>query len=650
MNRVCKGLAFVLSIIYLFTLCLTPAVFATERQRSPVRDAIASSPEASPPETTLPDGDTSLPEQEADTAATGEELLDWLYENEDVGGTLTLTEDIFLQDVSYTGYQGAPPITIDTGEFSIRATRDVAIISNSLTIRGSGDGQGVLRACTGGKLALSYLTVEADEGLAIFQEEGAGFASDNCTIKGDIRYADAPFAWRWKQGLAVVKPDGLAADSMPASLEVLVNRNGGTGSWEEIPVTWELEGHEDAQKGRQRFTVRGTLKGMMSATAPACTVVYDDYPLTFLNVSGEKLSGGRGYIYQFQGKFSMPEDRLPIIVVQEYSFDGTDWRLFEEKDFPSVNISFKVKISARDWDTENNPDIFIRMRWDDEGTMYYSNVMSFAADNLAEGQDRGGNRGGGTDITDPPTVPNPDPPEGDNSDGGGNGLPNPTPDPDPPEGDNSGGGNGLPNPPPDPDPPENGKPDLPSDPDQTLPPESKPDTSPVRPGNGGSNGGGSAAPDRVPDPVPSQAPSQMPDPAPSQVSSQTPVPAPGPVLNQSPASEPTPVQTSDATMAPAESGTSRPKQEEAAEVTPTSEPAPDTLETAADKAVPSVLPDHTDTLPVSQPIAVPEGRSVLPIAAGCAAVAGTIGAAALYLHPQALKKLLKLLRAILAKK
>lgn len=688
MKKIYKGAVFALTAEILLSLCLTPTVFATEEPpggtlsaesavetelteekygRSTAtpsdaqeegslqpdhsdNDELSSKP-TKPSETpddgtaaeTEPEEDgaiiepvTATPSEavefvlpEPDTATTAEELLEWLQEHENSEGTLMLTADIFLDDLLYIK-NSTKKITIDTGEFSIVAMGEVELAHFGLTVRGLGGEKGVFRAAEGGRLSLSHLTMEAEEGFAVYQEEGAGLVITQCALEESaVHYAETPFVWAWSFSLAVVGPGQTAADVLPETAEAAGVNRLGKMSREKVPVVWELAGHESSEEQRLRFNAVGSTPGFAHDSAPVCTVVYDDFPLTFLNVKAKKREGGWGESYLFIGTFSIPEDRLPITITQDYSLDGENWTVCEEKEIEDPDGTFGISFSVGTTEMQRFPDLFIRLSWDDGGTVYYSNVLRFARDNLEESEDHGGNRGGGTDIVNPPESPEPE-------------LPPITSEPEP------------------------APPPITSEPETVPPPVTLP-PAPSQPEHGGTdhetggNGDRGDAPSGNSDSLRGdmQEPSHGMEPKPGPSINSTdngpgqllPVPelAPGPV------SEPSLSPISQ----PALSG------ETDSSTGASSAPAPEPLESQG--RVPAAADGTPDgTLPVKQPEASavagsvtvpptsaksgnisPQGPGALPIAVGLAAITASIGGAALYLHPKAWKKLLARLRNLI---
>lgn len=351
-------------------------------------------------------------ELQADTVSTGPELVSWMESHNGLGGTVSLAADIMLSDTWYfvSARQGQPAITVDTNGFSITVTGEISFLSDDrLTFYGTPDEKGVFRVAAGGLLFMEGCAIEEKAagstkdagGYVLVQEEGAGLVVQNCTISGDIRYAKMPLVIYNTPVTAVASPGQEAVDVLPSVIVSQVIRNGQKYFGEEIPVTWETAGTEKVQQERRRFTVQGTFQGAVSLEPPVCTVVYNDAPLTFTDVSAS-LSYS---VYVFQGGYTKPEEKLPIHVAMEYSFDLNNWILYDTESVSDVEELFFIGIAKADWDISANPYIYIRLRCSDDGEEIYSNVLRFAVDDLSKVEDQGGNRGGGTAIVNPPKEP-----------------------------------------------------------------------------------------------------------------------------------------------------------------------------------------------------------------------------------------------------
>lgn len=338
-----------------------------------------------------------------DYISTGPALIEWLEAHKNTGGSVKLTDNVVLD--GYYAYCpcgiNMPPVFVDTDKYTITIAGEIELLSDDhLTFSGQPDGKGILYVAPKGVLFISGVAVESGQ-CAIWQEEGAGLVLEDCHISGDIHYADTPFVMYENSICVVVEKGQTVNDVLPTQLACSVNRQGDVSYNELVPVSWMLEGTEKQQEERLRFQVQGSFLQAASSEALCCTVVYNDYPLTFTDMKASLSYNA----YLFLGGYTKPEERLPITVISEYSFDGENWLTYEERIVSNVDASFVLCLESEQWDTAAYPNIYIRQQWNDNGTIHFSNVLCYAADNLECEQDIGGNRGGGTSITNPPAEP-----------------------------------------------------------------------------------------------------------------------------------------------------------------------------------------------------------------------------------------------------
>lgn len=351
-------------------------------------------------------------EQEA--VATGQELVSWMEAHKTTGGTVTLTEDITLEDMWYfvPDRAGRPDLTVDTAGHSITVRGEISFLSDHhLTFRRPEGGKPVFHVKKRGLLSLEGTDIgeektdqaaAAEEGNdALVQDESAGLLVTDCAVSGKICYAQTPFV-RYNSPVTVVaEPGQTAADVIPQVIASQVIREGKVFYDENVPVSWELSGTEKLQQDRRRFTVRGSFPGAACITEPVCTVAYNDFPLTFTDVTAaHSLS-----LYLFKGGYTKPEGTMPIRVSSEYSFDNKNWIHYSIDTVTDRREPFFIGLTKEEWDVSVHPSVYIRLRCDHDGTEYYSNVLRYTADDLDRAVDQGGNRGGGTAVVDPPKEP-----------------------------------------------------------------------------------------------------------------------------------------------------------------------------------------------------------------------------------------------------
>ncbi len=376
------------------------------------------------------------PTAEPDFASTAEEFQGWMEEHKNKGGLLKLTDNITL-----TGYQvfipdgpGTPHILVDTDGHTITVTGEVEFWNDDhLTFRGGTENPEVFHVAEGGMLTLVDVSVEnaSAEGISaaipyvIWQEEGACLIISGGRITGEIHYADTPFVIYESEVCVIVEKGQQAV--LPTEIISDVNYRGQVRHREQIPVSWNLAGTEQQQEERLRFQVSGSYAGA-AGRLPVCTVVYNDFPLTFTKV---RASAGKNH-FIIHIEYTKPEALLPVTIAAEYSFDGENWLLYEEKNVSSVNDIFSLGLMEDQWNIAAYPYLYLRLQCEKEGVRYFSNVLRYAADNLKEAVDQGGGRGGGTSIVNPSEKPEENPGSSNSDDaetpvtgpvGSGNGSP-----------------------------------------------------------------------------------------------------------------------------------------------------------------------------------------------------------------------------------
>ncbi len=371
-------------------------------------------------------GPEQLTTLEPDSVSCAEEFQAWMETHRNSGGSMKLTDNITL-----SGYQvfipdgpGSPHVFIDTGGYTITIAGEVEFWNDChLTFQGGTETAVVFRVAEGGMLTLSHISIECASGEAssesgmpyvLWQEEGAALIVADCHIEGEIHFAETPFVLYENTASVIVEKGQQAV--FPAEIECDVNFQGQVSYRQSVPVFWDLTGKEQQQTDRVRFQVSGSYPGAASAAPPLCTVIYHDYPLTFTEAMAVK--SHRGYI--FRCGYAKLEELHPAAIIVEYSFDGENWFLYEEKKCTIYEDFFSVCIVDDQWYTAEYPYLYLRLQCEQEGVRYFSNVLGFAADNLKEAVDQGGTRGGGTSVTNPPKEPELKPGENENPGTAGN--------------------------------------------------------------------------------------------------------------------------------------------------------------------------------------------------------------------------------------
>ncbi len=348
-------------------------------------------------------GGSAVTEDQTESVSTGRELTDWLESHKNSGGTVKLGDHIVLAE-DYDFYPSAPhmpAITVDTDRYTITVTGAVGFSSdNRLLFSGHPDGKGIFCVAEKGLFSAQGITVESQT-CALWQEEGAGLVVSGCQTTGSIHYAETPFVMEPDPVCVVVEKGQTAKDVLPESLCCRVNRRGEVNAGEQVPLVWNLDGTKRQQEERLRFQAQGFFQQAVSLEPVRCTVVYNDYPMTFEEVHASVY----GNCYMFKGYYTKPEEESPYTLKSEYSYDAENWLVSDEMTVDNTYAGFVIVVDDVQSDRAAHPYIYIRLQYNNNGTRYFSNVLCYAADNLDVVEDIGGNRGGGTSITNPPDEP-----------------------------------------------------------------------------------------------------------------------------------------------------------------------------------------------------------------------------------------------------
>lgn len=396
----------VLSFIIVFILYLTDVSLAMAAPDEKTGEAAVGQHTVSGSTLEATDNDT-------DIVSTADEFTEWLESHRSNGGRVRLTNHIVLREFYYFSPVAAnrPDIFVDTDRYTITAAGKITFLSDGhLIFQGKAGSQGIFRAMKGSLLTLDGVIVEnraqTSDSYAVWQEEGAGLVVGGTYVEsritGEIHYAAAPFVTKTDPVCVVVEKGQTAESLLPGQIKGSINRQGHIQDNVQIPVSWDLTGTEGQQEKRLRFQVRGTSLEAVFDVPPVCTVVYNDYPLTFTTVDAFI----RANAYYFQGGYTKPEKELPIVVAPEYSFDGSSWITCDEETVSNVNTGFSIYFPCEQWDSDRHPYVYIRLQGNKDGKEFLSNMLRYESDNMGEAEDIGGSRGGGTSIVNPPDKPN----------------------------------------------------------------------------------------------------------------------------------------------------------------------------------------------------------------------------------------------------
>lgn len=515
------------------------------------------------------------------------------------------------------------PLTVDLGEHTLFVEGGLTVHSG-VEFTGAGGENGLVRVRTGGQAGIASstrFTVAAEGGYALWQEEGGILDYEPAPgSTGSIHFAERPVAVPYSTAnaatftsVALVRDGQALADVLPAMDSVRLY-HGGAKEDARIPVIWDLEACWAQLDGRERVLLTGSYLDAEAFQAPACLVAFQNgNPATILNCYGTEGRGAPSAMVQL----ALAQPGLDCRI--EWSANGKNWmpagseESLEEGEFPVFYVTFPQE------EPPAYPYYLSAVVEGPDGSVGYSDVAVIREANVQCGN--GGNRGGGTDIIDPPDPPQPDPPEQDGD--------NETPD---------GAGDTL---------------------------------LPAAPGDGGGVEMLKPRPNRAPDPpIGAQGGVSAEQPAASTLSPDPPKGIQGVESGLRAAlpgrpTDPPGVEAARTGLAgngkEAPSGTERKPPSSPAVSAPEAPAAPGMVPANPDEGAPAseaepeppassggtVLPRTMDLKAAPNP--APSAPGALPIAVGCTAVAATVGAAGLYLHPKAGKRLKGALKRLFQK-
>lgn len=365
------------------------------------------------------------------------ELTDWLKSHQKIGGGVRLTNDIELpagERYNYDGVQAYDPMLyIDVGEHSIYVGGHLQL-APYLDFFGKGGEDGIFHVKQGGYLSLvsdydyTILSVRAEEGYAIYQEDGAFLGCYTDDIIGGIRYPELAVAWPFSDvsefyghieyfPVTVQPLEGEISEAyFPQTIRSYLCDNGESGyDTYDLPVSWNFAEFEEQLAARERFVLTGEYTGAVTALVqPACLVTFlREDAAVFLQCAAYK-KGEDKLIFDMRIKLDDPsrDHRL------EWSIDGENWKRANAEDIDEDNDLAVTDEYLFWWIEEEDgivkyegsfnmaelPRYFSVATTDAEGRITYSDTIYLDGNDKVAGYDDGGNRGGGTGIG-PPQLP-----------------------------------------------------------------------------------------------------------------------------------------------------------------------------------------------------------------------------------------------------
>lgn len=317
------------------------------------------------------------------------------------------------------------PIVVDMEEHTLYVEGCLRVRKSAsgagITFTGQGGEKGLVRIKAGGEAHLSHANLlAAQDGYALWQEEGSLLQYESAAdASGLVHFAERPVAVPFsfispQVGLpvAVVHDGQMPEDVLPKEDSVRLYWQGvmDQGSDDEdklIPVIWDLEQYQDELEARQRVVITGSYPEATAFQVPKCLVVFQDSrPAVFLDCYGTESFNRLAASVNVE--LADPELGCRF----EWSQDNETWLPADARQIPhwkgilNFSITFPQDISP------TYPYYLSAVVDYPDGSTGYSDVIVIRE--ASAQSDSGGNRGGGTDITNPPKpepIPSPNPEE-----------------------------------------------------------------------------------------------------------------------------------------------------------------------------------------------------------------------------------------------
>lgn len=347
-------------------------------------------------------------------AASFAEFTEKLDSMKQTGGNLRLVADITVgQDERYEfiapQLAGKAPILLDFGPYTVRV-RGTLLLYPYLNITGQGGGQGLFHVEAGGWLELRSISLTAEDGIAIRQEERSvlsyGKFSDGLpdfTCEGGIVSAGPVAVPRSADNrgylpVIYVRDGEKLKDCLPRTDTAALCENGDVDYGRELPVVWNTEAFAEKISRKERFLLTGAYADITAISPPQCLVTFEaGRPATLLDC--QTAAAREGLVARLRVALARPGSDCRI----EWSSDGTQWQA----------CPFQISNTKEDWiayDLElpdaSYPLYLSAVVVSEAG--YSDTIRIDGPDDLGE---LGGNRGGGTDILEPVLPPASDAPQ-----------------------------------------------------------------------------------------------------------------------------------------------------------------------------------------------------------------------------------------------
>lgn len=336
---------------------------------------------------------------------TFEELVEQLEESQrDVKVYIRIQNDICIPaGESYVSYPDRCYV-IDLGPHTIYVEGSIQIQSG-MELVGRGGDQGLIHAEKGGEVQVHNALLKAEEGYAVWQDEGAVLGYTPLPDStGMAHYAEkavaVPYSFispKVAMPVVVVHDGQKLEDILPKTDCVRLYQNGMEQIEEYIPVIWDTRLEQNSLDARKRTLITGIYPDAEAVIPPTCLVVFQNScPAVFLDCWGMESYGK--LLTKVKVELAEPEYDCRF----EWSQDGENWLSADaRKAVVSEDGRLAFIVSCPQEEEPSYPYYLTAVVDYPDGSSRYSEILMIAG---ANGQcDSGGNRGGGTDIVDPPS-------------------------------------------------------------------------------------------------------------------------------------------------------------------------------------------------------------------------------------------------------
>lgn len=339
------------------------------------------------------------------------ELTEKLDSMRQTGGNLRLTADITVEqgeayDFIAPQLMGKEPILLDLGPYTITVRGTLALYPY-LHITGQGGQDGLFHVEEGGWLEVWSITVSAQDGVAIRQEDRSILAYGNLfdgmpdfACEGEIILAGpvaVPRSADDHEYLPVlyVRDGERLEDVLPETDRAAFYENGTVDYERDLPVLWDTEAFAGQIGRKERFLLTGTYRDAADFSPPQCLVTFENgNPATLLACSTSAMQGG--LIGDVWVAFPRPGPECRL----DWSSDGEHWQpcVFEIQREQDGRIQYAIELPGASYPFY----LSAAVRSETGGESYSDTIRIDGPDDTGK---IGGNRGGGTDILEPDLPP-----------------------------------------------------------------------------------------------------------------------------------------------------------------------------------------------------------------------------------------------------